>query len=214
MAEAVILKLELRAERGKKAARKLRKKGLIPAVLYGHKEETGSFSLLCDDLTKAVRHGTRVFDLAAAGKTEKAVINELQWDHLGKDILHVDFKRVSVDERIHVTIRIELRGIAPGVSGGGVLDQHLHALTVECLAVSIPETFRVNIGELLLGQAIHVRDLKLPEGVKALSDPEAVVVQVTLPKVEAEPAATEAAERAEPERIAPERTGKEEEAEK
>jgi large subunit ribosomal protein L25 len=216
MAEAVVLNLSKREGMGKKAARKIRKQGLLPAVVYGHKEETLSVTLPTDDLVKAVRHGARVFDLVAGGKTEKAIINELQWDHLGKELLHVDFKRVAADERITVTVRLELRGIAPGVTGGGVLDQPLHNLTVECLAVDIPGSIRVNIGELQLGEAIHVRDLKLPEGVVVKSDQDAIVVHVTTPQAEPEPTAApagEAAERAEPERIAPERAKEEEEKE-
>src|SRR5439155_17618767 len=107
--------------------------------------------------------------------------------HLGKEVLHVDFMRVSQDERIEVPVRIELKGIAPGVTGGGILDQPLHTLTVECLAIRIPDSIRVNINELQLGAAIHVKDLTLPEGVKALADPDAIVVQVMTPA--AEPAA-------------------------
>src|SRR5206468_4967888 len=87
------------------------------------------------------------------------------WDHLGKDVLHIDFERVSADERIEVPVRIELKGIAPGVTGGGILDQPLHTVMVECLAISIPDSIRVNINELQLGAAIHVKDLTLPEGV-------------------------------------------------
>jgi len=214
MAETVVLNLDKRESRGKKSSRKLRKQGLIPAVVYGHKEETLSVTLPSDELVKAVRRGVRVFDVTAAGKSEKAVINELQWDHLGKELLHVDFKRVSADERITVTVRLELRGIAPGVAGGGVLDQPLHGLVVECLALSIPDSVRVNIGELQLGQAIHVRDLKLPEGVVSITDVDSVVVQVTAPQTETEAvpgAPGEVMEKAEPERIVPERATKEEE---
>jgi large subunit ribosomal protein L25 len=139
----------------------------------------------------------------------------VQWDHLGKDLLHVDFARVAADERIVLTVPIELRGTAPGVTAGGVLDQPIHTLSIECLAISIPDTIRVNIGELQIGSAIHVRDLALPAGVKAMSDPEAIVVQVKQPVAEEEaPVAAEAAEAAEPEVIgAKEKAEAEEESE-
>jgi large subunit ribosomal protein L25 len=173
---------------GSRAARKLRKQGRIPAVIYGHKEATLAVTLSGEDLEKAIRHGTRVVDLKAGGKLEKALIREVQWDHLGKDVLHVDFTRVSADERIRVNVPVELRGIAPGVSGGtGVLDQPIHSLTIECLAISIPESIRVAVNELQLGMAIHVRDLVLPPGVKAMNDPDAIVVHVTAKQVEPEP---------------------------
>ncbi len=187
MAETVALAAQPRNENGSQAARKLRRKGLVPAVLYGHKEATLHLSLNLDEVVKALRHGARVVDLKTeGGKEEKAFIRDLQWDHLGKSLLHVDFTRVSLDERIHVTVRLELRGVAPGVNAGGVLDQPLHELEIECLAISIPESIRVNIAELQMGGVIHVKDLTLPEGITTKADPDAIVVHVTMPAAEPE----------------------------
>jgi large subunit ribosomal protein L25 len=201
MAETFALSAQKREGRGSQAARRLRRQGLVPAVIYGHKEETLSIALSLEELEKAIRRGVRVVDLKADGKEEKALIREVQWDHFGKDLLHVDFARVSADERIVTTVPLELRGVAPGVNAGGALDQPMHALSVECLALHIPESIRVNIGELQIGGAIHVKDLVLPEGVKAMADPEAIVVHVTTPVAEAPAAAAEAPEQAEPEVI-------------
>jgi large subunit ribosomal protein L25 len=193
MAESLMLETQPRTSQGTRAARKLRKEGRIPAVIYGHKEATLVVTLSSDDLEKAIRLGTRVVDLKAGGKLEKALIREVQWDHLGKDVLHVDFTRVSADERIRVNVPIELRGIAIGVSGGtGVLDQPIHSLTIECLAISIPETISVAVNDLQLGMALHVRDLVLPQGVTAINDPDAIVVHVTAKQVEPEPTAVAA----------------------
>jgi large subunit ribosomal protein L25 len=213
MADSVELVAQPRAERGTQAARRLRRKGLVPAVVYGHKEETLSLALPLHDIAQAIRHGVRVVDLKADGKQEKAFIKEVQWDHLGKEILHVDFTRVGADERIVVTVPLELRGTAPGVNAGGVLDQPIHALEVECLALSIPESIRVNIGELQIGGVIHVRELVLPPGVQAMMDPDAVVIHVTAPVAEPEPtaAAAEAPEGAEPEVIGRPKAEEEEE---
>jgi large subunit ribosomal protein L25 len=201
MAESVTLNAQSRNAQGTHEARRMRKKGLIPAVVYGHKEATIALTVNRDDLYKVIRHGVRVVDLQASGKTEKALIRDVQWDHLGLDILHVDFARVAADERIKIEVRIELRGTAPGVTAGGVLDQPIHSLVVECLAIAVPESIRVPIGELLIGQAIHVKELKLPEGVTTAIDPDAIVVQVAAPKVEEEVAAAPVAEQAEPEVI-------------
>ncbi len=202
MADSVVLVTQPRTGCGSQAARKLRRQGLVPAVVYGHKEATVSIALPLDDVQRAVRHGIRVVDLQSDGKQDKALIKEIQWDHLGKDILHVDFARVSMDERIEVSVPLELRGIAAGVTAGGVLDQPMHTLTVECLAISIPESIRVNIQNLQIDGAIHVRDLVLPDGVKAVDDPDAIVVHVTAPLAEAEAAPpAEAATPAEPEVI-------------
>jgi large subunit ribosomal protein L25 len=214
MAESVLLVAQMREDRGTQAMRRLRKKGLIPAVVYGHKEATLSVTLPRDEVERAIRHGVRVVDLNAGGKEEKALIRDVQWEHLGKELLHVDFARVALDERIVVTVPLELRGTAPGVTAGGVLDQPIHTLSIECLAISIPNSIRVNIGELQLGAAIHVRDLVLPPDVKATSDLDAIVVHVTLPAAEPEPtAAPEAAEKAEPEVITQKKAEEAEEAE-
>jgi large subunit ribosomal protein L25 len=201
MAETVLLVAQPRQEHGSRHSRRLRKQGLIPAVLYGHKEVVLSLALPHDDLYKAIRHGTRVVDLQAGGKTEKALIREVQWDHLGHELLHVDFARVSADERIVIEVRLEVRGTAPGVAAGGVVEQVLHTIKVECPALSPPESIRVNIGELQLDQALHVRDLKLPEGVNAVLDPEAVVIHVVAKVVPAEEGAAAAPTTAEPEVI-------------
>lgn len=201
MAESVVLTTEKRDSRGTRTARKLRALGRVPGVLYGHKEETVSVSVAADLLLSAVRHGARVVDLQSEYGLQKAQIAELQWDHLGIEVLHVDFRRVAADERIHVTVPVEVKGIAPGVTAGGVLDQPIHTLAVECLADNVPDSIRVNVNELQLGAAIHVRDLHLPPGVQALADADAIVVHVTSPQAEPEAGATPGGEQAEPEVI-------------
>ncbi len=215
MAETVVLKTEPRSERGSGAARRLRRMGRVPGVMYGHKEENISVSVEGDALMKAIRQGARVVDVDLGGKQEKALLRDLQWDYLGKDLVHVDLERVSADERIHVVVPLEIRGTAPGIAAGGVLDQTLHSLNIECLALSIPNSIRVNVGELLLGQAIHIRDLVLPEGVKALVNPDTIVVHVTAKVVveEAPVAVPEAAGGAEPEVIGRKAAAEEGEAE-
>ncbi len=205
MAESAVLKITKREGSGSRKSAKLRKSGMVPGVIYGHKQETLSITLSRDALVAAIRHGSRVVDLEPeTGAKEKAQIIEVQWDHLGQDVLHVDFRRVSADERIHLTVPIEVRGIAPGVTGGGVLDQPLHALEIECPAVHVPDSIRVNINELQLNAAIHVRDLVLPPDVKALTDADAIVVHVTLPQAEPE----EGAAAAEPGAAEPEIVGR------
>jgi large subunit ribosomal protein L25 len=212
MAESVVLKTQKREGRGTRACEHMRKKGLVPAIVYGHKEENEVIALGHDDLMNALRHGARVVDLQLARGVQKAQIRELQWDHLGKDVVHVDFKRVSKDERITVPVRIELKGIAPGVTGGGVMEQPLHTVNVECLAIAVPDSIRVNISDLQVDGTIYVRDLVLPEGVKVLDPPDAIIVHITKPLEEAPAAAAEAAATAEPELIGRQK-GEEEEGE-
>jgi len=211
MAESFALVAQPRSGHGTRAARKMRAQGQLPAVVYGHKEATVAVTVPLEDFEKALRRGARLVDLQTDGKTEKTLIRDVQWDFLGQEILHVDFARVSADERIKVDVRIEIKGTAPGLPGGGVLEQPLHALHIECLAVEVPESIRVNVGALQVGEAIHVKELELPPGVKALVDPDAVVVHVVAPRVEqtaeAVPAPTD---QAEPEVIKREKEAKEE----
>lgn len=200
MAERATLKVDRRTDLGKWKMRRLRSEGIVPGVLYGHGEETISVQLPTHDLTTAVRRGARVVDLTGVGKQETALIRELQWDTFGNEIIHVDFTRVSADERIHVEVRLTLRGTAPGVEEGGVLSHLVHTIEIECLATDIPDEIKVDVRGLHMDQAVHVKDLQLPTGVKVLADPDVVVAQVTkkLEELEVAPAA-EAAAAAEPE---------------
>ena len=190
--DTVTLTARPRPEHGKRAAARLRKQDLVPAVIYGHKEAVEAVALPRHDLESALRHHARIMDLQTGGKTETAVIQEVQYDHLGVEVLHVDFKRVSKDERIVVSVAVELKGAAPGLSSG-VMEQPLHDLEVECLAVAIPESIKVNVSNLQVGQAVHVKELTAPEGVTILTDPEAIVVQIKAHAVEPEPTAAPAA---------------------
>lgn len=217
MAEAVVFVTQPRATTGSQRARQMRRKGLVPAVVYGHKEATLSITLPLDEVRKALRQGVRVVDLKTDGNLQKALIREVQWDHLGKELLHVDFARVSEDERVVVSVPVELKGTAPGIAAGGALDQPMHTLSIECLAIAVPDSIRVNVGELQLDGVIHVKDLVLPPDVKAMADPDAVVVHVTLKQLEPEAAPAAAAltpEQAEPEVIGRKVAEEEEEEEK
>jgi large subunit ribosomal protein L25 len=214
MAESVVLVAQERKGQGTRAARRLRKEGKVPAVVYGHGEGTVAVVLAADELARAIRQGARVIDLKQGEKIQKALIRELQWDAFGQDILHADFARVSADERITLDVRVELRGTAPGVTAGGVLVQQVHNLHVECSVVSVPESIRVNVGELQIDQILYVRDLVLPEGVVVKNDPDAIVAQVTQKVVEGETEVTPAAEQAEPEIIGKKKEEEVEEEEK
>jgi large subunit ribosomal protein L25 len=200
MSEIAKLAAEPRTATGSRAARKLRKQGRIPAVVYGHKEEVAHVTVDAEELDRAIRvlHA-RTFQLSIGGKTDTVLIKELQWDHLGKEMVHIDFERRSLTEIVRVTVPVELRGM-PKATGGGVLDQPLHTLHVECEFGSIPDTIRVDISNLTLGAPIHVKELTVPQGVKVLDPGEAVVVHLKLPGAEAveTPAAVEG-EAAEPE---------------
>lgn len=198
MSELVALDVQPRTTTGTKSAKKIRAAGMIPGIVYGHKQDPVAVSVPAKALDHAIRvQHARTFELTLNGKKETVLIRELQWDHLGKEMYHIDLWRVDAAERVKVTVPVELRG-TPKTTGGGVLEQPLHLLHIECFALKIPDSFRLEIEGLTLGHPIHVRDLQLPEGVKVLEPGEAVVVQLKLPGQE-EPVEGAPADGTEPE---------------
>jgi large subunit ribosomal protein L25 len=137
----------------------------------------------------------------------------MQWDVWGTGILHVDFARVSADETIEVTVSVDLRGQAPGVKEGGIVEHLVHEVEIECKATAVPDKIVVNINQFKLGEAITVADLVLPAGAKCLGDPAAIVAQCVLPVAAAEEEAVGEAGEAEPEVIGGRKEDEEGEAE-
>jgi large subunit ribosomal protein L25 len=206
---AETLNVELRDTRGKRNARRNRRSGKLPAVLYGHGEEALSLALSAEQFEAAVRHGARLVKLA--GPVEgNAFIREIQWDTWGTHVLHVDFTRVSEHEKVEVRVAVEIRGEAPGLKAGGVVKQLVHELEIECEATAIPEKLNVNINQLQLGQAITIAQLALPPGIVVFADPETVVVECVEPVEIVEEAPAAAAE-GEPEVIGKKKEEEEEE---
>jgi large subunit ribosomal protein L25 len=190
MAEQMLV--ELRDQRGKLNNRRLRRNGKIPAVLYGHGEENVCLGVSAETLSAALRHGSRLVDLTGA-VNESAFIRDMQWDTWGTHVLHVDFTRISADEVVEVTLTIELRGEAPGVREGGIVDQLIHDVAIACPAGSIPDKLQVNINHLKLEDKITLAELQIPEGAKLLvEDLEAIVVQCVVPQELPEEGAAEA----------------------
>jgi large subunit ribosomal protein L25 len=188
--EKVVLPVQSRSEKGSRAIRKLRDKGLIPAVLYGHKKDTLALSMPYETFESAVRGGARMVSLKWEGGEEMALIKEIQHDALGDEVLHVDFYRIAMDELLKLPVSVEIWGKAPGLDEGGILDNVTKELQVECLPTAVPDRIRVDVSALKMGEAIHVKDIKAPEGVKILADPELIVVTVRQPKEEAPPEVT------------------------
>jgi large subunit ribosomal protein L25 len=190
MAES--LSVERREQHGKLNNRRLRRDGKIPAVLYGHGLENLSLMVSAEALAATVRRGTRLVNLTGA-VDESAFIRELQWDTWGTHVLHVDFTRISVDEEVEITVSIELRGEAPGVRDGGIIEQFIHDVEIACPAGAIPEKLRANINQLKLDDKITLAQLELPQGARLLADDlETIVVQCVLPAEMPEEAAAEA----------------------
>lgn len=175
MAKTLSLEAQVREHTGSKAASVVRRQGRIPAVVYGHQEKPLAISLDAHDFAEGLHHGTRLMDLTVAGKNEKAIIKDLQYDHLGREVIHADLMRVDVTEVIKVVVPVELKGTPKGAQEGGVLTAHTSRLEVQCLAINIPEMIVVPVKDLDVGQAIHAGQIQLPEGVTLASSVDMLV---------------------------------------
>ena len=185
---------------GSRKVKRLRDQGLIPGVVYGHKEAVVPVTLPKKELTTHIDRGAHVFDLTLDGKAQKVLVKDVQYDHLGLEILHIDFARVSLDERVEVTVPLELKGTPKGEAEGGVLQQIVAELEIECLVTDIPDRIIHNVSEMAIDDVLHLRDVKLPPGAKAMQDAELIVATVRVIEEEAGAPAAEG-ETAEPEVI-------------
>jgi large subunit ribosomal protein L25 len=183
---------------GTKVARRERQAGRLPAIIYGHRETPEPVTLLAHDIDVQLAHGARVLNVDLNGRRGQYLIKEVQYDYRGTTPIHLDLMRVDLDEQVRVSVAIELRGTPKGLSDGGVLEQNLNELEVECLVTQIPETLRPLISHLGVNETLLVKDLELPEGVKALHDPEERVATIRVlaeePEAEAEVTEEEAAQ--------------------
>ncbi len=205
------LQVEIRKDSGSIKSRKNRKSGLIPAILYGHKQENLMFFLKEKDFSKVLNSKVKMVNLKWDSSAETALIKEVQFDTFGKEILHADFIRTDLTEKITTQVPIVLYGTSQGVKEGGILDHALKEIEIECLPTEIPENIRINISELAIGNTIHIVDLELPRNAKALGSPDAIVVSVHYATEEKE--ATEEEAVSEPEIISARKPEKGEESE-
>jgi large subunit ribosomal protein L25 len=209
------LAVQLRTEKGKEAARRLRSQGLIPAVVYGHREEAIPVTLNPQKLSKALRGGAgersliklTIEGLQDGPLTKTVILKEKQVDPVKRTLLHVDLYTIAMDEEIHVSVPVHVEGKAIGVEQGGVLEQVLREIEVECLPGDIPPRIDVDVSSLDIGDSIHVGDITLAKA-KILVDPEQTLVTVVPPTVYEEPVVEE--EMAEEEEVEGEEEKKEE----
>ena len=176
MKNTLLLEAEIRAHRGSKDAARLRRQGRIPAVVYGHKQEPQAVSLDAHEFVEGLHHGHRLIELKVGSRTESMVVKDLQYDHLGRDIVHVDLVRVDATEKIKVTVPIELKGTPKGSHEGGILEEHADRLEVECLVTNMPEVILVSVKDVGVGDVLHAGDIELPEGVELVSPANTLLV--------------------------------------
>jgi len=208
MEKTVQLKAEIREHTGSKAATKERKQGRIPAIVYGHKKEPEAISLDAHNLAEGLHHGHRLMDVKIGKKIQKVLVKDIQYDHLGRNIIHADLVRVDITETIKVTVPIELKGTAKGTHEGGVITEHTDHLEIECQAANIPESIVVTVTDMDVGDTMHAKDVELPPGAKLSSSPDILLATCSLVA-----AAKSAEELEEEEAAAPEVISEEKEAE-
>ncbi|MHC4111544.1 MAG: 50S ribosomal protein L25 [Planctomycetota bacterium] len=180
MAKTLQLTATIRENTGSKAAAKERKQGRVPAIVYGHKKEPVAISLDAHNLAEGLHHGHRLMDIKIGKKTQKVLIKDLQYDYLGRNIIHADLVRIDITETIKITIPIELKGTAKGTQEGGVISEHTDHLEIECQAANIPESIVVTVTDMDVGDTLHAADVELPPGVALSSSPDILLITCSL----------------------------------
>jgi large subunit ribosomal protein L25 len=192
--ETFTIEGQIREGRGKGPARRTRLTGMVPATLYGDHKEAISLAVNTKQVARILRsetgHNTIFSVKVAGGKEEKAMVKDWQVDPVSGSLLHVDLVRIAMDVRMRVKVPVHTFGEPQGVKmQGGVFEMVTREVEVECLPSDIPEEFKVDVSELLIGKQLRAGDLPLdPKKVKLLTDPQRVLAHVVVLKKEEEPA--------------------------
>ncbi|MCX5799147.1 MAG: 50S ribosomal protein L25 [Proteobacteria bacterium] len=202
--EEILVKAERRKGRGKSLARKLRKEGKVPAILYGKDTEPLSITVSLKEWERLSRHRRRnmilKMELQNNGDVESrpVMVKDIQREFLSDNVLHIDFLQVSMERTVQVEIPIHLVGQAKGVIDSGIIEQHLRTIMVECLPAQIPEKIDVDVSDLGIGDSFHVHQISIP-GIKLLEGLDVAIVTIIPPAAEEKPVVEE--EIAEPEKV-------------
>ena len=200
-----------RSDYGRKASRTFRKEGLLPANIYGLGKENLTVTVNTKEFTRIFMAGHRIFTLEVGDGKEQSVVKEVQYDNLGSEVIHVDFTRIDITQKITLDVGVELIGTV----ASGMLQFPMKEVKVESLPAGFPASLSINIIELKIGDVIRIEDLEVPDGCVFTDDPDALVLQVVAPIEEVEEEAVEEvgeeADGAEPEVIGkPQEDGEEE----
>ncbi|MCX7785772.1 MAG: 50S ribosomal protein L25 [candidate division WOR-3 bacterium] len=197
------LKAEERKAIGTSASKKLRRQGLIPGVIYGHRDNPLSIVVAereFSTLLEKIKGHSPIINLSIGEMTIKTVLKSLQREPISKRLLSVDFQRIHAKEKITLKIPVILKGSAIGVKMGGILDHPLRAIPIKCEIEKVPEHIEIDISDLKLGHSIHIADLKI-EGVEFMLPPDTPIVSVLTPRKLVEEAVAVTEEIKEPEVI-------------
>ncbi len=173
-----VIQGETRKPGGHHATHQLRKRGLVPAIIYGHGETPETIALSRHDLLLALDHAQHVVKVAIDQQETQYLLKDVQFDHLQQNPIHADLMRVNPDERVRVKVAIEFKGEPHGIHEGGDLLHILTDLDIECPLLNIPEVLKVHIEHLGVGQTLLVNEIELPEGITTHHKPDDVVATV------------------------------------
>lgn len=189
MSRHVKLQAKKREAAGSGAAKRLRRDGIVPAVIYGATQDNYSIQVNAREFSSLLKQTSAdnfLVDLQIEGakeKTKLAMVQDMHQDPLSGAILHVDFHAVNENEPITATVPIELLGEAAGVKEGGLLDQQLYSIEVHCLPTALPDGFEADISQLAIGDALHIKDLDVPEGVEFTLDGDVMIASIAEPRL-------------------------------
>lgn len=217
----VTIPVQERSQIGGGHPRRLRNRGLIPAVLYGGGEAAVPLALDALRIKKEAGrlHENQIVSLEIEGggdsRSRPAIVKDIQVDHISGALLHIDFQQISLDEKLTATVAVKAVGEPVGViRDGGILEHILREIEIRCLPADIPDSVAVDVSALEIGDTIHVRDIRLAEGIEVLTEPEISIFTVAAPISEEEAVAAEVPAGEEAEAAAPAVEGeKKEEAE-
>jgi large subunit ribosomal protein L25 len=187
--QATALSVQTRTPEGSRAARRLRRSGKVPGVVYGGGQDPLTFEVDARDLRLALAHAGALLDLAVDGESPSPVVlKELIRHPVTGETTHIDLLRVRLDVAIHSTVVVELTGAedSPGVKEGGVLEQVTREVSIEALPTDIPDLLHYDVSQLEINDTINVESLQPPSGVTILTEPETVLVMVSPPRLQVE----------------------------
>jgi large subunit ribosomal protein L25 len=187
--EANVLSVQPREPEGSRAARRLRRSGKVPGVVYGGGEDPVAFQVDARDLRLALAHAGAVLDLDIEGTgSSPVVLKELVRHPVTGDTVHIDLLRVRLDQAISATVVVELTGgdESPGAKEGGVLEQVTREVTIEALPNDIPDSIEHDVSQMNIGDTVTLQALAMPSGVTLVDDPESVLATLTPPRLQVE----------------------------
>jgi large subunit ribosomal protein L25 len=184
--ETTALELQARSPEGSRSARRMRREGLVPGVIYGGGEDPQPFTVDARILRNKLAHAAQVIEVAIEGASTNVLIKDVQRHPVRGEAIHVDLLRVRMDQTIHATVPIEFLGAeeGPGVAEGGIFNQELREVNIEALPGDIPDSIQYDVSGLEMNATVTLEVLVAPQGVTLLDDPETVIATITPPTLE------------------------------